>query len=174
MNFETSALILTWAAIALLALAMSGLLRQVRILASTSTSRMAQLGPPIGFVAPGLEADSRGWPTPAVLMFLDMGCRTCQQVLRAFSDVATTNGHDVSYVAVFRGDADATAGSRVTMMTNQRTAFDRFHVPVTPFGVVLDGSGVVKAARPIGSTEAMTEFLRVINEGSYEHVSSAR
>jgi hypothetical protein len=54
MSFTMSAFLITWLAIALLAFAMSGLVRQVHALASSQQAVPFRTGPPIGAVLPDL------------------------------------------------------------------------------------------------------------------------
>ncbi|MGW1888008.1 hypothetical protein [Streptomyces sp. NPDC001970] len=96
MDFTTSAVIASWAAIALLALVVSGLVRQVHQLSRAQPHRPGRVGIAPGAPAPGLEAPGfdaarpddtaglHGLLTPgraALLLFLDADCSTCVQVL---------------------------------------------------------------------------------------------
>ena len=76
MTFQTSALLLSWAAILLLALVVSGLIRQVHALAAGPR----RVGPRPGAAAPGLAGTA---PTarPLLLLFLSADCRTCTEAL---------------------------------------------------------------------------------------------
>jgi len=171
-SFEASALILTWAAIALLALAMSGLLRQIRTLAASVAPGTAQLGPTIGLPAPQLDGLGAGWSKTAILIFLDADCRTCKQLLPRLSALADIDGEQLAFVAVFRGEPVAES-SNIEVISNQHEAFRRFRVPVTPFGVAVGPSGITVASRPIGSVTALEEFVKGIDERSLEDVSAA-
>ncbi|MCF6525793.1 hypothetical protein [Streptomyces sp. JJ36] len=87
MDFLTSALLLTWVAVLLLALVVSGLVRQVHQLSREAAAAPGHTarppGLPPGSTAPGVAA-LLGDETPrdgAVLLFLSAGCRTCTEVL---------------------------------------------------------------------------------------------
>jgi hypothetical protein len=170
-SFETSALILTWVAIAMLALAMAGLLRQIRTLAATVAPGITQLGPTIGLPAPQLNGREARWPNSAILVFLDAGCQTCEQLIPRLTALSDIHGGQLTFVAVFRGDAVLPVGSSLEILANQQSAFDSFRVPVTPFGVAVASSGLIVAARPIGSAKALEELVEGVRERSLENVS---
>ena len=83
MSFMMSAFLITWLAIALLAFAMSGLVRQVHALASSQQAVPFRTGPPIGAVLPDLNgAFPVSHPTrPTVLLFSEATCSTCAELL---------------------------------------------------------------------------------------------
>jgi hypothetical protein len=140
MSFTTSALLLSWVAILLLSLVVAGLIRQVHALAQ-GAPRTARLGPPPGSRAP--EFDRLG---PGLLLFLDRDCGTCTEVLTA----ATGPGK-----AIYAGPAPADAGTALTVLADEPGLFTAYHVPATPFAVLVDDSGVVLAAEPVGSAAAL-------------------
>ena len=82
MSFTMSAFLITWLAIALLAFAMSGLVRQVHAPASSQQAVPFRTGPPIGAVLPDLNGAFRAsHPTkPAVLLFSEATCSTCAEL----------------------------------------------------------------------------------------------
>ncbi|MFG2002984.1 hypothetical protein ACGFNU_27875 [Spirillospora sp. NPDC048911] len=147
MSFQTSALLLSWAAIVLLALVVAGLVRQVHALNQGPRAGESPLG-----LAPGTRAPGFDRLGPGLLLFLDVDCGVCAEVL----DAAGTLGRPVH--AIFAHAAPAAPG--VTVLANERDGlFDDYAVPATPFAVLVDARGRVRAAEPVGSTEALRELL---------------
>lgn len=186
MDFTTSALIASWAAIALLALVVSGLIRQVHQLSRTHPHRPGRVGIAPGAHAPGLDA-SRHDPaglddllTPgraALLLFLDADCRTCGQVL-AEAGAWTTRQGDAATPQVLglyadagpRADADAGpspeagAGPRVDegavpVRDHRPELFAAYDIPATPYAVVIDPERRVVRSEPLGSPTALLRLL---------------
>ncbi|WP_283138963.1 hypothetical protein [Rhizohabitans arisaemae] len=129
MSFTTTAVLLTWVAILLLGLVVSGLIRQVHAL----TGAPSALGPAPGTAFPGFTG-------PALLLFLDEGCPVCSEVLAESAKVRA-----LPVRALFAHEDPG--------------LFDRHSIPVAPFGVVLDAAGRVRAAGPLGSADAVHELV---------------
>lgn len=175
MTFTTAALLLAWAAILTLTLAVAGLLGQVRSLRREATSGLrVRLGPAVGEAAPPLAIPSVQVPRPALVLFADQNCEVCTEVIPAF---ATRNGRDgatdedVTKVIVFPGDASETAGEHASQysaitLTNQRDAFEAWNIRATPYCVFIDDSGRVLAAGPVGSRESLNRFMERVLERS--------
>jgi hypothetical protein len=148
-TFQTSALILSWAAILLLALVVSGLIRQVHALAAGPR----RVGPRPGTPAPGL-AGLAPPGRPRLLLFLSPDCRTCAEAL------AEAAGAGRPVLALYPGTGPAeVAGGAVTVHTGQVALFDRYDVVATPYAVVVDEAGRVAAAEPVGSRAALRDLL---------------
>jgi hypothetical protein len=82
MSFTTTALIVTWFAIVLLALALAGIVRQVRSLVTLHGIRLNPVGPALGSAAPAIEgSDGYGQGRSTILLFADAACQSCEQVL---------------------------------------------------------------------------------------------
>jgi hypothetical protein len=159
MSFQTSALLLAWVAIAVLAFALSGLLRQLHLIRTAlDPQRRVTLGPPRGIVAPAIDGVGRdGWHRPTVLLFMDTDCTTCRTIQAELGGLA--DREDLDFVAVFAGDADGQIPERVQLVTAEPEAFRRFNVSYTPFAVALDQDGRVAAGQPLGSVDSLREFL---------------
>lgn len=156
MSFEASALILAWVAIALLALAMAGLVRQVRVLSEQPRGGRFLHSPLVGSAAPDLTG--QGWARRTVLLFVAPDCEVCHARLADLETLAASNGDDLAFAAVFPGEANGFASSRVKVLANQRAAFDQFRVPITPFGAVVTAQGTVSYVGTIGSSQAVAEL----------------
>jgi thiol-disulfide isomerase/thioredoxin len=157
MSVQASALILAWIAIAMLALAMSGLLRQVRALSAQTTQPSARASALTGAPAPEFQGTTLQWDRPTLLLFVTSDCKVCQERLRELESLAEQDG-DLSYVAVFPGSADDLHSQRLQVLQNQSAAFSRFSIPVTPFGVVVTPGGVVAHAAAVGSSSALHQL----------------
>jgi hypothetical protein len=169
MSFDTTALILTWVAITLLGFALAGIVRQVRMLAMALRSPEAAIGPAIGYVAPeiGLNGDSSE-PRPRLMLFVDEDCQSCLQLLPEFAEQAGRT--EAELIAVFAGTANGlAAGSDVRVLEHQRSTFERYRIPVTPFGVVIDSAGLVGASAPIGSSQDLRDLFDRLRDYEVPH-----
>ncbi len=151
MTFQTSALIVTWAALLLLAFVVAGLVRQVHAL-SAGTARP---------VAAGLRTGDRadlgrlGADAPAVLLFLRSTCHTCVEALEETVDVV---GERLPVLALYEGPAPE-APPGVTALGDQGHHFATYGALATPFAVLVGTDGRITAAAPVGSRSAVRELL---------------
>jgi methylamine dehydrogenase accessory protein MauD len=140
-------------------------------------------GPALGEAPQPLEAsdgDGRpvhiGGPGDAqLLMFVSPGCHVCDQVLPSLPVVA----HDAQLSPIVISDADA----EETALTFARKAVaapivpgieiaQRYEVPGTPFVVVLDDMGVVRAKGTVNNLEQMEGLVSTARKrmsGADEH-----
>lgn len=159
MSFQTSALIVTWAALLLLALVVSGLVRQVHQLSSGQVRRTDRLGPRPGSQAPGLA--HLGVRAPAVLLFLSEDCHTCAGVL----EEAAQLGYTGQVAGLYGGAVPAAAGaSGVPVHGGQAELFERYDAVVTPFAVVVGRDGRIERSEPIGSPAALRALLNRLED----------
>jgi hypothetical protein len=167
MSFEMSALLVSWVAILLLALVVSGLVRQVNTLASGQVQvRSDEMGLRQGAPAPEFErlVPAR---TGAVLLFLSEGCGSCEEVLEeALSLGAEATRRGVAVTALFPTSSPAlpAAATRnglagVPVLEGEATLFERYKIPATPFGVEVSPAGRVVRSEPVGSREALRQAL---------------
>lgn len=164
MSFQTSALILSWVAILLLALVVSALVRQVHALSTGLTRRPEPVGLRPGSPAPGFDLLAPARPTPTVLLFLDPECRTCTEVLAEAAGPAGRG--DVAVRALYPGGVpDGAAGGPVEVRGGQAELFDRYDVIVRPFAVVIDPAGHVVRSEPIGSGRALRVLMAEMTGG---------
>lgn len=165
MSFQTSALILSWVAILLLALVVSGLVRQVHALSTGlagPTAPPATVGLRPGAPAPGLdELGAAGGPL--LLLFLSADCRTCAGVL---GEAVRHAGGEVALRVLYAGAIPAAAaGLLVPVHGEAAELFDRYDAIATPFAVVVDGAGRVQRSEPVGSPAALRALLERIGAG---------
>lgn len=169
MSFETSALVLAWIAIALLGLAMSGLLRQLHSLAAVALPARVSIGPPTGDPAPALSGLTAWGPNTSVLFLVDADCSVCSKMLPRVAQFANAHS-DIDFISVF-ADGELPSGldgSRVRIYMDQKEAFDRYRVPVTPFAVVVGKDGIVQDAAPVGSDDVLEAFISRAAGGTHE------
>jgi hypothetical protein len=161
-SFETTALLVTWIAIALLGLALAGLVRQMHALTSGGLARARGLGLPAGAAAPEFGRLSPDPAKPTALLFLDNGCGSCTAVL---DEVRTTVARDpaprLSFGVVFPGPVTRPLelGDNVLVHTDEHGLFAKYGVPAAPFAVLVDQAGRVQRSTPLGSAAALRELI---------------
>ncbi|HKF00137.1 MAG TPA: hypothetical protein VKG45_14550 [Actinomycetes bacterium] len=162
LSFEQTALVLAWAAIVLLAFAVSGLLRQVHALAEALQGRgRGPAGPPTGTVAPAIpELDGAD---RSLLLFADADCPACEQALERLAGF-DTRGTGVARAVLYRGDAPE-RHTGVTTIPHAGDVFGALGVTVTPSAVALDEHRRVIASGPVGSPELVEQFLAYLTRG---------
>ncbi|WP_328907589.1 hypothetical protein OG230_33930 [Streptomyces sp. NBC_00234] len=170
MDFTTSALIASWAAIALLALVVSGLIRQVHQLSRTQPHRPGRVGITPGAPAPGLAAGSLdpaaldGLVAPgraALLLFLDADCGTCGQVL-AEADAWTVRQGDAAapqVLGLYAGAGGRADAGAVPVRDHRPELFTAYDIPATPYAVAIDPEGRIARSEPLGSPTALLRLL---------------
>ncbi|MGH9890786.1 MAG: hypothetical protein ACREA0_02125 [bacterium] len=157
MSFEATTILLAWIAIALLAFGMSGLLRQIRLLASAQALRRVIVGPALGLPAPTLD-EGISWQRPTVLLFVDSDCSACSRALTEFAAIAGSEV-DLDLMAVFRGSANGNRALGVNVLEDRGQAFADFRIPLTPFAVAVTGMGTIADASGVGSEGLLREFV---------------
>jgi hypothetical protein len=169
MTFTASALVLSWVAILLLALGLAGLLRQVSLLTrqleSGTAGSGAGAGPAtraagarttrelVGFTAPADVVDRlrHDGCAPTVVAFVAPGCSSCSLTLGALAADPLLSGGQLGLTVVSTGScgpatAEARGVQRLSCIAQGRDLMDRLAVPATPYLVVLDPAGTVRAA----------------------------
>jgi hypothetical protein len=160
MDFVTSALILSWVAIVLLALVVARLVRQVHELQQGGARRPRRLGLVAGEPAPGLGALDPKPGTAMLLLFLSVGCRTCREVLgeavenlQAGVEIRVLYAGEAPVGTIEAGDASIAAYG------GQAALFEQYDAVATPFAVLVDAAGRVVRSEPLGSREATRRLL---------------
>lgn len=158
MSFQTSALILSWIAILLLALVVSGLVRQVHALSTGTVGRPGSVGLRPGSPAPRFRDLAPPSPATLVLLFLDPGCATCDHLLDAAA--AHIRRTDVVLRVLYRDTVPPRAADLpMTVLGEQADLFDRYDAIATPFAVVIDATGRIRRSEPVGSGVALRHLL---------------
>ncbi|MEV6105049.1 hypothetical protein AB0M28_10080 [Streptomyces sp. NPDC051940] len=168
MDFTTSALIASWAAILLLALVVSGLVRQVHQLSRTQPQRPGRVGLTPGADAPGLAGVLEPG-RPGVLLFLDADCRTCAYVLGEAGAWSARHGSDAAQVrALYAGAAPSGGDGAVSVLPvlpHRADLFEAYDAIATPFAVATDAEGRVVRSEPLGSATALLHLLDDLHPG---------
>jgi hypothetical protein len=170
MSFMMSAFLITWLAIALLAFAMSGLVRQVHALASSRQPAPFRTGPPIGAVLPDLHGAVRAsHPTkPTVLLFSEATCSTCAELLPELARLASEHRDTIQFGVVFRGKGAAVDGPMVAAFEHRPELFDRLGISAVPYAIVTSPNGVVLDAQLTGSTTLLRRLVNAAGNGTTE------
>ena len=140
MSFTASALLVSWAAILLLAFALAGVLARVHRLEQAlagPTALPAPVGGPLPL--PGVE---RG---PVLLLFVDDGCASCEQ---AAADVA---------------ELEDRGAARILWRADEPDAFAALEVTATPHAVVADTDLRVVASLAVGSPARLADAVEVLD-----------
>ncbi|SCL31594.1 hypothetical protein GA0070624_4296 [Micromonospora rhizosphaerae] len=158
MSFQTSALILSWIAILLLALVVSGLVRQVHALSNGAVGRPASVGLRPGSPAPRFRDLAPPAPNTLVLLFLVPSCTTCGQLLDEAAEQSQRT--DAVLRVLYRQAVPPQAADLpMTVLGEQGDLFDRYDVIATPFAVVIDATGRIRRSEPVGSRAALRHLL---------------
>ncbi|MGW1542015.1 hypothetical protein ACWCPM_17585 [Streptomyces sp. NPDC002309] len=164
MDFTTSAVIVSWVAIALLALVVSGLVRQVHQLSRAQPHRPGRVGLATGASAPGLTTPGPDGLLPAdraaLLLFLDADCGTCGQVLAEARAWTVRQGDGAPQVlGLYAGPAPRDAESAVPLLGERPELFAAYDIPATPYAVAVDAQGRIARSEPLGSATALLRLL---------------
>jgi hypothetical protein len=159
MSFYATALLLAWVAIVLLGLTVSGLVRQVHALQSPRRPEGPEVELPTGTQAPAIDGLAWDRQRTNLLLFVDASCHSCAQVLPYLDTLARERNGDTAFTALFAGHDGGFRTDQVRVLTGQATAFERYQVPLTPFGVKVSPEGVLVAAAPVGSDKILKELV---------------
>jgi len=140
MSFTASALVVSWAAILLLAFAVAGVLARVHRL-EQALAGPAVLPTPVGGPLPLAGVDHG----PVLLLFVDDGCASCEQ---AAADVA---------------ELEARGRARIHWRTDEPDSFAALEVTATPHAVVADADLRVVASLPVGSPARLAEAVEILD-----------
>lgn len=173
MQLEYTVLLTAWVAIILLALALSGVIRQLRVI----EAKLGELSATHGQASRRSVLALDGHLDPArvtCLYFVDRGCPSCERLLKALPAVAAVHADELSFVvAAMRGGIEV-QGDLLRPATDGGSLAQAFGVPATPYGVAVTPRGVVVASAPLGSEEALERFIARAREGVVEHDAAPR
>jgi methylamine dehydrogenase accessory protein MauD len=123
-------------------------------------------GPPLGEAPPPEETtDSHGRPAriggpgePQLLLFVSPGCHLCEQVLPSLPTIARK--HELTPYVLADADADETVSQYERRRLNARVVSgnwiaQHYRIPGTPYTIVLDKLGVVRAKGTVNNLEQM-------------------
>lgn len=170
MDLWTVSYVVLWLVVIALCIVVVALARQIGTLHLRLGPRGAleldEEGPPVGEAPPvvitmapdGNEVEVGG-PGPArLLLFASPGCLVCDRVLPSLDVVATAGGMEPLVIT----DVDpvetklAYPSSRTTVrVVSGIDAISRYEVPGTPFVVIMDDKGVVRAKGTVNNLEQL-------------------
>lgn len=160
--------VVLWALVLFLALLVAALARQIGVLHMRLGVRGAlevdEEGPPLGEVPPPAEVvDLEGAPhqvggpgAPTLLLFVSPGCPICREVLPGVAPAARA-GDLRPLVLVDDEDPrslDLYRGARVPVAAARDVA-ETYDIPGTPFAVISDRAGVVRAKGTVNTLEQL-------------------
>jgi hypothetical protein len=154
MSFETTALLLTWVALVLLALVVAGLVRQVHQL--TQGPRSRELGLPVGSPAPALDAVEAEPGRATLLLFLSEDCPVCHDV---FEEALVQSSGPATRAIFAQRAIDGEPPVNMRVLAGQEDLFTAYKVPATPYGVIVGADGSVRTAEPVGSVRGLHHLV---------------
>jgi hypothetical protein len=156
MTFETSALVLAWVVIALLTLAMGGMLRQVRQLTWQLQGQPRRLrGPLIGSAFP-LPRRTSNNGADEYFIFLTSPCRTCEALA---PEMRASILDGVSITTLFRDERPEYDPGGSVVLDHQAALFDSLDISRTPYVVVVDPEQRVVLAQSVGSPASLRQLI---------------
>jgi hypothetical protein len=150
MSALTAALVLSWGCLAVLALAMAGMLRQLREL----QAEVAQLSAPPWRAAAGRRVTELAGADPLVLLVLDPGCSFCDAVHEPFTRLAGEHPGTRFEVLSPRSRWADTPNIRSRVDPGLVTELD---LPWAPALLHVGADGTVLAGQPVASPERLDE-----------------
>jgi len=162
MNIELLGWILIWTAVTLLGTALAGLYRAVAILSKEILPDAGTVGPREGTLVPPVGGIP--WGTRALLLMVDRSCITCGDILNALSDGRLVSNVGNTHVLYRDAPGHTKVDSRIRVLDQQNPLFDDLEVTVTPMAIRLSSDNRVVDAMPVGSVDALEQFLRRTKE----------
>ncbi|MGH3795310.1 MAG: hypothetical protein ACRDSP_10505 [Pseudonocardiaceae bacterium] len=150
MSVLTAAVVLAWACLIVLTLAMAGMLRQLRELQAD----VAQLSAPGWRGSTGRRVPELAGQTPVMLLVLDPGCSFCDQVHGPFTRLAAE--HPGTRFEVLSPHARWAGPPQLRSRVDQRLVAE-LDLPWAPALVLTDSGGTVLAAQPVQSAQRLSE-----------------
>lgn len=157
MSFETSALILAWMVIALLALALGGMLRHLRQLTMMVGAQPRRLrGPVLGSTFPlTVRTTSNG--SRQFFVFLTSPCGTCESLA---PEIRTAVSDGVSITTLFRDGPPSYDLGEAVVLDHQWPLFESLQINRTPYIVAVDEQQRIVMSQSVGSSAALRQMIR--------------
>jgi hypothetical protein len=151
----TAALVLSWGCLAVLALAMAGILRQLREL----QAEVAQLSAPPWRAAAGRRVAELAGADPLILLVLDPGCSFCDAVHEPFTRLAGEHPGTRFEVLSPRTRWADTPNIRSRVDPDLVSELD---LPWAPALLHVGADGTVLAGQPVPSPELLDEQVMAL------------
>jgi hypothetical protein len=166
MSVLTAAVVLAWGCLAVLTLAMAGILRQLRQL----QAEVAQLGAPPWRAAAGRRVPQLAGGMPLMLLVLDPGCSFCDTVHEPFTRLAGEHPGTRFEVLAPRARWPDTPGIRSRVDPALVAELD---LPWAPALLHVSADGMVWAGQPVESPDRLDEQLAgLLNTAMHHHGAS--
>jgi hypothetical protein len=150
MSVLTAMVVLAWGCLAVLALALAGILRQLREL----QAEVIRLGAPPWRAATGRRVPELAGLGPVVLLVLDPGCGFCDTVHEPFTQLASEHPGIRFEVLSPRPRWAGTPGIRARVDPGLVAELD---LPWAPAVLYAEADGTVLAGQPVRSPEQLGE-----------------
>jgi hypothetical protein len=156
MSFETSALVLAWLVIALMALAMGGMLRHLRQLTMQVGAQPGRLGGPvIGSTFPlPRRAVTNG--SDEFFLFLTSPCTSCESLV---PEIRAAVSDGLIITTLFRGEAPGYDMGGAVALDHQSSLFDSLQISRTPYIVAVDSEQRVMSSQSVGSPGSLRQLV---------------
>lgn len=145
MSFTSAAVLLSWIAIALLAIAVAGLMRMIQRTAADTDTRSGSgldITALTGFALPSTGPLASLRPMGSgLLLFSSPSCSTCADVLGGL----VAAGREEALVVVSLGGCDGVAAGapRARCVPDGGPLFDALGIPGSPYLVAVDAAGTI-------------------------------
>lgn len=150
MSVMTAAMVLAWACLIILSLAMAGMLRQLREL----QAEVAHLGAPRWSDNTLRQVRELAGEGPLLLLILDPGCSSCDAVHKPFSQLSAV--YPSTRFEVLAPTARWADAPQVRSRVDQRLVAE-LGLPWAPALLHADATGTVLATQPVPSPDQLGE-----------------
>jgi hypothetical protein len=162
------AMVALWLTVVALSAVVLTLTRRVASLSTMPAAPLA-FGPPEGTVLPHAAGEEGGGPGKTRLyLFLSASCGPCRilvdKLREADWSLVTRRGVEVVVVADAVFDGSTVGVARLLLSTRSATS-ERFGVRATPYALVVDEKGVVRAGKVPGSFDDLVAIAGVVEQG---------
>lgn len=164
MTAELTFAVVTWSAILILGLALTGVIRQIRVLTAATLDSRSREHFLVGRVFPEKLLAPNGATRGVLLLLADRECDACRARLSDLSELSRTKTieESIDVRVLFRDGSDSYAAPGVIVEEDQGDVFAYVGTTTTPYGVVLDGDRIVRTVGPIGSRSHLTRFVEEV------------
>lgn len=170
MTLLSSAVVLAWIALVLIAFALAGLLRRVQSLSDrleggASIAGQHRVSEMIGQAAPRLEHRDLDTNRSTLLLFSSTSCDVCKERVAELEQIASTT--PATKFAVVLPDAANGLDTTLSVFDGERAAFSAFNVPATPFAVVISKNGRIVDTALVGGVGTLAQLVETasVTEG---------
>ena len=155
MSVRDAALVLSWLAIAILAFALAGTMRQLRTMSTAVRGLLNGRALPAQKGTAPLPSIS-GWgrqDAPTLLVLAASDCTSCAELLPKLDDISRSHAGRLDVAVAYKDHGQDLEHARV--LRNQSDLFDLLNVPFTPYGLAVSAGGEVLEATPVGSSDRL-------------------